>query len=111
VFVTVGKVEAIRQGFLMSGVMGMTVIVGLAQGDLASFTPFDFIFTEKILTASGGGSIRSSVDIPFLVSLYQAGKLKLDELISGHYPLSRINEAVESLKKGDALRNIITFGK
>ncbi len=109
VFVTVGKVEAIRQGFLMSGVMGMTVIVGLAQGDLRDFTPFDFIFTEKVLTASGGGSIRSSVDIPFLVSLYQSGKLKLDELISGHYPLARINEAIDSLKKGEALRNIITF--
>jgi S-(hydroxymethyl)glutathione dehydrogenase / alcohol dehydrogenase len=87
----------------------MTVLVGLAQGTLQAFTPLDFIFTEKVLTASGGGSIRSSIDIPFLVSLYQAGKLKLDELISGHYPLARINDAVESLKKGDALRNIITF--
>jgi Zn-dependent alcohol dehydrogenase len=89
--------------------MGMTVIVGLAQGDLASFTPFDFIFTEKVLTASGGGSIRPSIDIPFLVSLYQSGKLKLDELISGHYPLARINEAIASLQKGEVLRNIITF--
>ncbi len=109
VFVTVGSVDAIRQGFLMSGVMGMTVIVGLAQGDLRAFIPFDFLFTEKVLTACGGGSIRSSIDIPFLVSLYKAGKLKLDELISGHYPLVRINEAVDSLKKGEALRNIITF--
>ncbi|MGD1118599.1 MAG: alcohol dehydrogenase catalytic domain-containing protein [Dehalococcoidales bacterium] len=108
-FVTVGRVESIRQGFDMTGVMGMTVIVGLAQGTLASFTPFDFIFTEKMMTAAGGGSIRSSIDIPFLISLYQAGKLKLDELISGHYPLSRINEAIESLKKGEALRNIIMF--
>jgi S-(hydroxymethyl)glutathione dehydrogenase / alcohol dehydrogenase len=109
VFVTVGSVDAVRQGFLMSGPMGMTVIVGLAQGNLASFTPFDFIFTEKILTASGGGSVRSSIDIPYLVSLYRSGKLKLDELISGHYPLARINEAVDSLKTGEALRNIITF--
>jgi S-(hydroxymethyl)glutathione dehydrogenase / alcohol dehydrogenase len=109
VFVTVGSVDAIRQGFSMCGVMGMTVIVGLAGGNLASITPFDFIFTEKILTASGGGSIRSSIDIPYLISLYQSGKLKLDELISGHYPLARINEAVDSLKKGEALRNIITF--
>jgi S-(hydroxymethyl)glutathione dehydrogenase/alcohol dehydrogenase len=43
------------------------------------------------------------------VSLYQAGKLKLDELITARYPLSRINEAVASLQKGDALRNIIMF--
>jgi S-(hydroxymethyl)glutathione dehydrogenase/alcohol dehydrogenase len=108
-FVTVGKIEAIRTGFSMCGVMGMTVVVGLAGGNLKDFTPLEFIFTEKILTGCGGGSIRSSIDIPFLVSLYQAGKLKLDELISGYYPLARINEAVASLQKGEALRNIITF--
>jgi S-(hydroxymethyl)glutathione dehydrogenase/alcohol dehydrogenase len=109
VFVTVGSAEAIRQGFLMSGVMGMTVIIGLAGGDLRAFNPMEFPFTEKILTGAGGGSIRSSIDIPFLVSLYRSGKLKLDELISGYYPLARINEAIDSFKKGEALRNIITF--
>jgi len=109
VFVTVGSVDAIRQGFLMSGVMGMTVIIGLVGGDLRAFNPMEFPFTEKILTGAGGGSIRSSIDIPFLISLYQAGKLKLDELISGHYPLARINEAIASLQKGEAIRNIITF--
>jgi S-(hydroxymethyl)glutathione dehydrogenase/alcohol dehydrogenase len=109
VFVTVGKVEAIRTGFSMCGVMGMTVLIGLAGGDLKDFTPLEFIFTEKILTGAGGGSIRSSIDIPFLVSLYKAGKLKLDELITAYYPLDKINDAVESLKKGEALRNIIKF--
>jgi S-(hydroxymethyl)glutathione dehydrogenase/alcohol dehydrogenase len=109
VFVTVGSVDAIRQGFLMSGVMGMTVIIGLVGGELRSFNPLEFPFTEKILTGAGGGSIRSSIDIPFLVCLYQAGKLKLDELISGYYSLSHINEAIESFKKGEAIRNIITF--
>jgi S-(hydroxymethyl)glutathione dehydrogenase/alcohol dehydrogenase len=109
VFVTVGSVEAIRTGFSMCGIMGMTVIIGLAGGNLKDFTPLEFVFTEKILTGAGGGSIRSSIDIPFLVSLYQAGKLKLDELISGYYPLERINEAVASLQKGEALRNIIKF--
>jgi len=108
-FITVGSVDAIRQGFLMCGDMGMTVIVGLAGGNLQSFFPLEFCFTEKILTGAGGGSIRSSIDIPYLISLYQGGRLKLDELISGHYPLKRINEAIDSLKKGEALRNIIMF--
>lgn len=109
VFVTVGSVDALRQGFLMSGDMGMTVIIGLMQGNLAAFSPLEILFGEKVITAAGGGSIRSSVDIPFLVSLYQAGKLKLDELITAHYPLAKINDAVESLKKGEALRNIVMF--
>jgi S-(hydroxymethyl)glutathione dehydrogenase/alcohol dehydrogenase len=50
------------------------------------------------------------VDIPHLISLYQNGRLKLDEIITARYPLERINEAIESTEKGEALRNVITFG-
>jgi len=49
------------------------------------------------------------VDIPKLIALYQEGVLKLDELISGHYPLERINEAIASSEKGADLRNVISF--
>ena len=33
----------------------------------------------------------------------------MDELITDRYPLSQINEAIESTEKGQALRNIIMF--
>jgi len=35
--------------------------------------------------------------------------LKLDDLIAGHYPLDKINEAIASTDSGAVLRNIITF--
>jgi S-(hydroxymethyl)glutathione dehydrogenase / alcohol dehydrogenase len=111
VFVTVGRMDSVRQGFLMSGIRGWTVLVGLAQGDLKDFAPLEFIFDEKVMTGCGGGSIRPSIDIPFLITLYQAGKLKLDELITAHYPVEKINDAIASLNKGEALRNIIHFDK
>jgi S-(hydroxymethyl)glutathione dehydrogenase / alcohol dehydrogenase len=38
-----------------------------------------------------------------------AGRLKLDELISGRFPLSEINRAIAEVKEGHALRNIIVF--
>jgi Zn-dependent alcohol dehydrogenase len=107
VFVTVGNIDSIRQGFSMSGPRGMTVVIGLAMGNLAAIMPIELVMSEKILTGCGGGSLRASIDIPNLVSLYQSGRLKLDELISGHYPLERINDAIASLEKGEALRNII----
>jgi Zn-dependent alcohol dehydrogenase len=44
-----------------------------------------------------------------LAALYQQGKLKLDELITMRYPVEQINEAIESVEKGEALRNVITF--
>jgi Zn-dependent alcohol dehydrogenase len=44
-----------------------------------------------------------------LVGLYQSGRLKLDELITNRYPLEKINDAIESMERGEALRNVIVF--
>lgn len=55
------------------------------------------------------GTTRLSIEIPKLVALYQAGRLKLDELITGRYPLEQINEAIEAVERGEALRNVIIF--
>jgi Zn-dependent alcohol dehydrogenase len=55
------------------------------------------------------GLCKLSVDIPKLVSLYQAGRFKLDELITVRYPLDQINEAIAVVVNGKALRNVIVF--
>ncbi len=55
------------------------------------------------------GSSRIQVDIPRLLGLYRDGRLRLDALISGRYPLDRINEAMKSVLRGEALRNVIVF--
>jgi S-(hydroxymethyl)glutathione dehydrogenase/alcohol dehydrogenase len=110
VFVTVGNLECMRQGALMAGKRGLTVLVGLPQfKDILGLSPFDFIGNEKFLTGCYMGSTNLQADIPRMVALYQAGKLKLDELITGHYPLERINQAIEAVEKGEALRNVIMF--
>ena len=110
VFITVGSVAAIRQGFSMSGTRGTTVIIGLPPvKDTITFSPFEFITSERTLTGGFMGSTNLRVDIPRLIELYQAGHLKLDELITGRYPIERINEAMASTEKGEALRNVIVF--
>lgn len=107
-FVTVGVTTAVRQGLSMVGRTGTTVVVGLATQDLTC-NPMEYIDGEKTLTGSFMGTTNLAVDIPKMVGLYKAGILKLDELISGRYPLDRINEAIDSVKKGEALRNVIMF--
>lgn len=110
VFVTVGSVPAIRQGFSMSGPRGTTVIIGLPPvKDMLSFSPMELIRSERTLTGGFMGSTNLKVDIPRFITLYQAGRLKLDEIITGRYPLAGINEAIESTEKGEALRNVIMF--
>jgi S-(hydroxymethyl)glutathione dehydrogenase / alcohol dehydrogenase len=110
VFVTVGSVPAMRQGFDMACRRGMIVLVGLTGGkEQLSFLPVEFIHSEKVLTGCNMGATRIKVDVPKLVSLYRAGKLKLDELITARYPLEKINEAIAEVEKGNALRNVIVF--
>ncbi len=86
----------------------MTVIVGVIMAKLQAFTAFEFL-NERILTGAGGGAIRLNIDIPMLCNLYKEGRLKLDELITARYPLEKVNEAIESLEKGNAIRNLIVF--
>jgi Zn-dependent alcohol dehydrogenase len=49
------------------------------------------------------------MDVPWLVDLYQQGRLKLDELITARYPFERINEALEATERGEAIRNVIVW--
>jgi S-(hydroxymethyl)glutathione dehydrogenase/alcohol dehydrogenase len=109
VFITVAGNAPLRQGFLMSGMDGITVAIGHAGEQYLS----DFEVTEfvggKTLTGCGMGQTRPRIDIPRLIDLYQAGYLKLDELLDQRYPLDKINEALESCLKGETLRNIIVF--
>ena len=110
VFVTVGSTAAISQGLAMSSLRGMTVIVGIPPiKDSLSIPPFALIKDERTLTGCWMGTTRLSIDVPRLVSLYQAGLLKLDELITARYPLDQINEAIEAVERGEALRNVIVF--
>ena len=89
VFVTVGVAAAI-------GVMGQFEVLSLADD------------CKRIVGSKMGGT-RLKVDVPKLVELYRQGRLKLDELITGRYPLERINEAIASVNRGEALRNVIVF--
>lgn len=110
VFVTVGKSSVIQQSFLMSRKRGTTVLIGLPNPkDPFTLSAFDVIGPERVLTGGFMGSTNLQVTIPRLVALYQAGKLKLDELITQRYPLEKINEAIESVERGEALRNVIVF--
>ncbi len=110
VFVTVGNVAAIKQGISFTGLRGTTVMIGLPNfRDQLSLTPLEMIPTEKNLIGGFMGATNVKIDIPNLITLYQSGKLKLDELITGRYPLEKINEAMALTEKGEGFRNVIMF--
>ncbi len=109
VIIAVAGLDILRQGFMMSSVEGATVIIGHGFGEqLSAFSPLDFMLGRK-LTGSAMGATRPRLDIPRLIELYKNGRLKLDELVSGHYPFEEINEAIASMERGEAIRNVIMF--
>jgi S-(hydroxymethyl)glutathione dehydrogenase/alcohol dehydrogenase len=110
VFVTVGNAEAARMGFSMTGRGGMAVMVGLPHfKDSINVSPIEFILGEKTMTGSFMGTTNLGLHIPKMIDLYQAGILKLDELITNRYPLEGVNEAIDAVLEGKALRNVLTF--
>lgn len=110
VFVAVGARPAFEQAFRMAARSGTVVLVGIpASGVTVELDPGNVAADNQRILGSKMGGARIREDIPKLIALYQAGVLKLDELISGRYPLERINDAIASVKRGDALRNIVVF--
>ena len=48
-------------------------------------------------------------DIPRYIKLFEAGKMSLDGLVTHQFPLSRINEALNLFRSGEAGRIIINL--
>ena len=85
-------------------------MVGIApQGSELSLPPNRVVREERHLTGSFYGSARPHIDMPMILELYMAGKLKLDELATHHFPLAQNNEAVHSLESGEAIRPVIVY--
>jgi len=108
-FEVIGRPDTIGQAYDAVRRGGMAVVVGLAPPGAEVSIPADSLLGEKVLTGSSYGGARFRLDMPKLVELYLAGKLKLDELISRTYPLEGINDAFEAMRQGQVARSIITF--
>jgi S-(hydroxymethyl)glutathione dehydrogenase / alcohol dehydrogenase len=86
------------------------VVAGMPpSGALVQFEPAALAHDGIRILGSKLGSVRPAVDLPALVDLYLDGGLLLDELISAHFPLAAINDALGASARGEVLRAVITF--
>lgn len=109
-FATVGRSTVIAQAVRMIRKGGTAVVVGMPPNEDVDFVlNAHHITGGRTVKGSFMGDTRLSVDVPRLARLYLQGRLKLDKLISGRYPLTGINDAIESIERGEALRNVILF--
>ncbi len=108
-FEVIGLPAAITQAFDMIRRGGDAIVVGMAPFGSETTISATAFLQEKGLKGSSYGSTRPRYDMPRILDLYMAGKLKLDELVSRTYPLEGINDAFAAMKAGEVARSVIVF--
>lgn len=112
VLVTVGISAVYDSAPRYLAASGNVVMVGMPHGDqTSSFSPLIMADQGQGFIGSKMGNVVIKRDIPWMIDLYQQGRLKLDELISGRWRLDQINEAIADTLSGAAKRNVILFDR
>ncbi|MDU8925966.1 Zn-dependent alcohol dehydrogenase [Alisedimentitalea sp. MJ-SS2] len=110
VFVTVGAIQAYDEAPRYLGRGGKVLMVGMPHSDAVStYSPVMMAAVGQGMQGTKMGDVVIRRDIPWMIDLYQQGRLKLDELISNRWTLDQINEAIADTKSGSARRNVILF--
>jgi S-(hydroxymethyl)glutathione dehydrogenase/alcohol dehydrogenase len=103
--------DLVEPALTMTAKGGTTVMTAVASmlDSKADLNSFMFAMMEKELKGSLFGSGNPRVDIPALLSMYQAGTIKLDELVTNRYTLDNINQGYEDLRNGVNIRGVVEF--
>lgn len=106
----VGHPRALETAIALTAPGGRTITVGLPRPDARiTLSPLGFVAEGRALIGSYLGSAVPSRDIPRFVSLWQNGRLPVESLVSSTIRLDDINEAMDHLADGTAVRQLITF--
>ena len=105
-----GVPDIIELGYGLTHRQGRVILVGVPrQGNNVNLYSLPLHFGKR-LTGSQGGESKPQHDIPRYLRLQQQGLLQLQQLVSAHYPLERINNAISAMRDGaTAGRVMINF--
>ncbi len=109
-FECIGLKLTIQQtvGMLKKG--GAAVLVGvLPLSETVELSASDITLSEKRVLGSFMGSNAFRRDMPHYVDFYLDGRLRLDEMISARIPIEEVNNAFDSMRKGEIARTVIVF--
>ncbi|WP_445155647.1 alcohol dehydrogenase catalytic domain-containing protein [Arthrobacter sp. Hor0625] len=105
-----GSARAFETAFAATDVGGTTVTAGLPSPDArAQLSPLTITAEARTVIGSYLGSAVPSRDIPKYAQLWREGKLPVEELISSRIALTDINQAMDQLADGKAVRQVIMF--
>jgi S-(hydroxymethyl)glutathione dehydrogenase / alcohol dehydrogenase len=104
---TTGLSSMIERAYACAKPNGRVILVGVPKHDDPITIPSLPLHFGKVLTGSEGGSCVPHEDIPRLAALLEAGRLSLDGLITHEYALDQINDALDTVRSGNAGRVLL----
>lgn len=108
VFEVVGKSATAQKAYEMTRRGGSVVVVGAgALDDNFQINMFSLFFDEKKILPSmyGGGDVLRSYERT--IALWRAGRIDLSNLITHRVSLAEVNDALDQMRTGVALRTCI----
>lgn len=103
-----GRARAFDTAFALTAPAGHTITVGLPDpAERSSISPLVLTAQARRITGSYLGSALPSRDIPLFVDLWREGRLPVERLVSSRIGLDRVNEAMDLLREGRVLRQVI----
>jgi Zn-dependent alcohol dehydrogenase len=113
VILTAGVVppHLVSAGMMLTRKGGTCVAVGMTPISEMSVPLIlaDIVNSCKTLKGSLYGQMNPRASMPMLLSMYEAGELKLDELVTRRYKLDEMNDAIQDLRDGRNIRGVIDF--
>ena len=108
---TVGKAAVLARAYQSARRGGRIVTVGLPNpAEALSINALSLVAEGKTLMGSYMGSSIPSRDIPRYIALWRAGRLPVERLLSSVGTLEEINELMDRLAEGKAIRQVIVPG-
>ncbi|SEH56475.1 alcohol dehydrogenase [Mycolicibacterium rutilum] len=105
-----GHPAALETAVELTAPGGRTVSVGLPRPDArVTLSPLGFVAEGRSLIGSYLGSAVPARDIPHFVDLWRAGRLPVESLVSSTITLDEINDGMDQLADGKAVRQVIRF--
>ncbi|MGF1470099.1 MAG: NDMA-dependent alcohol dehydrogenase [Sandaracinaceae bacterium] len=111
VVITIGNPtpEDYGKAFACTRKAGRLVCTSVAHSkyDSLPISPFELTLFAKQVVGNLFGDSTFREDIPRLLEMYSAGKLKIDELITKTYKLGDINQGYQDMLDGKNIRGVI----
>ena len=105
-----GHPDALATAIQLTAPGGRTITVGLPPPDARlTVSPLGLVAEGRSLIGSYLGSAVPARDIPRFVDLWRSGRLPVEQLVSSTITLDELNEGLDRLADGAAVRQLITL--